>query len=395
MKPFKRKPVVLLCIVAIAISGLGFVLFSSKPKASGPDMAPAIKPALTVTTTQPARIDLPIKLSANGNITAWQEAIIGSESSGLRLTSVRVNIGDNVHEGQILAKFSSETIKADIAQARANLIEAKANAADASGNATRARTLQATGALSTQQINQYLTSEQTAQAKVEAAHAVLTAQEVRLTQTKLVAPDDGIISARTATVGAVTSAGTELFRMIRQGRLEWRAEVTASELGRLKTDTSVTVTAANDTILKGRVRMIAPTVDLQNRTALVYVDLQPSPDNTAPAKAGMFAKGEFDLGTSSALTVPQQSVVVRDGFSYVFRLKPDNRVTQVKVQTGRRLKDRIEVTDGLSSDTIVVVSGAGFLNDSDLVKIVASGATPPDKSGQVPVPATTAHAVVQ
>jgi len=259
-------------------------------------------------------------------------------------------------------------------------MEAEANAADAAGNAARARTLATTGAISTQQINQYLTTEQTAKAKVEAAKATLAAQQLRLTQTRLLAPDSGVISARTATVGAVVGAGTELFRMIRQGRLEWRAEVTSTELGRLPVGTPALVTAANGTELRGRVRMIAPTVDPQSRSALVYVDLPATPARIAPAKAGMFARGEFDLGASNALTVPQQSVVLRDGFSYVFLLNADQRVSQVKVQTGRRLGERVEVLDGIRPDALLIASGAGFLNDGDLVK-------------NVPAPAPTANAV--
>lgn len=374
MKSFKLKPVALSLLFAALLSVAIGALFSSGSNAADDNKSSPPKPALTVTTAQPSQISMPIRLSANGNIAAWQEAIIGSESGGLRLTEVRVNVGDVVRAGQVLATFAAEAVQADVAQARAGLIEAEANAADASGNAARARTLQATGALSTQQINQYLTTEQTAKAKVEAAKATLAAQQLRLKYTVLVAPDNGIISARAATVGAVTGAGTEMFRMIRQGRLEWRAEVTSSELGRLAPGTLATVLAANGTELKGKVRMIAPTVDLQNRSALVYVDLAPASAKSAPARAGMFAKGEFQLGESPALTVPQQSVVVRDGFSYVFRLNTDSRVSQVKVQTGRRLGDRVEVFDGIKPDALLVASGAGFLNDGDLVKNVPAAA---------------------
>jgi hypothetical protein len=162
--------------------------------------------------------------------------------------------------------------------------------------------------------------------------------------------------------------------MVRQGRLEWRAEVTAAELGRLRTGAPVLVTAANGTELKGRIRMFAPTINPQSRSALVYVDLLLQSDKTASAKAGMFAKGEFDLGTSDALTVPQQAVVVRDGFSYVFRVNADNRVSQIKVNTGRRLADRVELIDGIDPGTTLEVNGAGFLNDGDLVKVVPAGA---------------------
>lgn len=372
MKIFKFKPksIPFVAMLALALSAGTSVLLSAKSNAADGNKTTASKPALTVTTARPLQARLPIKLAANGNITAWQEAIVGSESSGLRLTEVRVNVGDTVRAGQVLAVFADESMQADVAQARASLMEMEANAADASGNAERARTLQATGAMSTQQINQYITTEQTAKAKVEAAKATLAAQQLRLKHTRLLAPDSGIISARSATVGSVVTAGNELFRMIRQGRLEWRAEVTSTELGRLQAGTTANVTAANGAVLKGRVRMIAPTVDPQSRTALVYVDLPVSPARSAPVKAGMFAKGEFDLGTSAALTVPQQSVVVRDGFSYVFRLNPDSRVSQIKVETGRRLADRVEVLGGIKPDAMLVVSGAGFLNDGDLVKNV-------------------------
>ena len=262
-----------------------------------------------MTTTQPQTTQLPITLSANGNITAWQEAVVGSESNGLRLSEVRVNVGDTVRAGQVLASFAAESVLADVAQTKANLAEAEANALDAAGNAERARSLQSTGALSTQQINQYETSAQTAKARADAARATLAVQQLRLKHTQVLAPDSGVISARNATVGAVVPSGTELFRLIRQGRLEWRAEVTSSELGRLPVGTAVTLTAANGAQVTGKVRTLAPTVDVQTRAALVYVDLPTG----AAVKAGMFAKGEFTLGMSGALTVPQQAVVVRDG----------------------------------------------------------------------------------
>lgn len=370
MKRFKKKTIVIAAIALVILAAVIIALMTGKSDAEKKKEDSAPKAALTVTTAQPSTARLPIKLSANGSITAWQEAIIGSESNGLQLTDVRVNVGDVVKRGQVLATFSSASTKADLAQARASVMEAEANAADAKNNAERARTLESTGALSTQQINQYLTTEQTAKARAEAAKAMLAVQEVRLAQTQVLASDNGIISARNATVGAVVGAGTELFRLIRQGRLEWRAEVTSAELGRLAIGTPALITAANGTQVKGKVRMIAPTVDAQNRSALVYVDLSPTAANVAPVRAGMFAGGTFELGTSNALTVPQQCIVIRDGFSYVFRLNADQRVTQLKVEPGRRLQDSVEIVTGITPDAVLIASGAGFLNDGDLVKVV-------------------------
>ena len=396
MNTMKRSTLVI-ALLALVIVIAAAVWLTRKPSGTsaehaaatqskdGKDGTPAPKPALTVTVAKPEATELTVTLAANGNVAAWQEAIVGSESNGLKLAEVRVNVGDVVKKGQVLAVFSPETVQADIAQSRASLAEARATAADAAGNAARARTLQATGALSQQQINQYQTTEQTAKARAEAAEAVLAAQQVRGRNTQVLAPDDGVISARTATVGSVVSAGTELFRLIRQGRLEWRAEVTSAELSRISVGTQVFVVSASGAQVRGKVRSIAPTVDPQTRAALVYVDLPNVLQNTG-IKAGMFARGDFELGRSSAPTVPQASVVPRDGFNNVFVLQPDNRVSQLKVQIGRRLNDRIEITSALPEGAQIVVQGAGFLNDGDLVRVVAASA-PAATAGQ---PATTA-----
>jgi len=363
------------------------------------------KPALTVTTTTPTETMLPVALAANGNLAAWQEAIIGAEASGLRISEVLVGIGDRVRRGQVLARFAAATLQAESSQARASLAEAEAAAAEAANNAARARTLQQTGAMSASQINQYITAEATARARVEAARAQLQQQQVRLSQSAVHAPDDGIISARTATVGAVVNNGAELFRLIRKGRLEWRAEVTSDELGRITPGTRAMITATSGARLEGRVRMIGPTVDPQTRIALVYVDVNPLPGPGAgSARAGMFARGEFDLGAQPALTVPQPAVVVREGFNYVFRVNPDNRVSQVKVQIGRIAEDRIQVLSGVTSGMRIVASGGGFLNDGDLVRVAdgpnsnsvpataAAGAAPAAAASAAAAPASAASA---
>jgi RND family efflux transporter MFP subunit len=364
MKRLQRTPAAL-AVATLAILATGAALTHG---AQADDKKSQARPSLTVTSTRPQQASLPQRLTANGNVAAWQEASISSESNGLRLAEVHANVGDVVKKGDVLAIFDADTVLAEVAQARAAVQEAEAMAAEAKANAGRARAIENSGALSAQQINQYVTAEQTANARIASARAALAATELRLKYAKVVAPDSGVISARAATVGAVAGPGTELFRMIRQGRLEWRAEVTAAELRHVKIGASANVKAADGSELTGKVRMVAPTIDPQTRLALVYVDLPPNTGKPASFKAGMFASGQFELGTSDAMTVPQQAVVVRDGFSYVFRLNGDNRVSQLKVQTGRRQDDRIEVLSGLTPDTVVVVGGAGFLNDGDLVR---------------------------
>jgi len=356
-----------LLAVAAAVTVV-LALWGVTSRAADPAPATAApRAALTVTTVQPQSAQLTVALAANGSVAAWQEASIGSEANGLRVAELHVAVGDRVQKGQLLASLAADTVQADVALARAALAEAQAVAQEAAANAERARSVRDTGALSAQQVGQYLSAEASSKARVESAKAQLDAQLLRLKHTQVHAPDSGTISARTATVGAVVGAGTELFRLIRQGRLEWRAEVTAAELSRIQPGTAVKVQAGGAQA-QGKVRTVAPTVDAQTRNGLVYVDLQPG----STFRPGMFARGEFALGASAGLTVPQSAVVVRDGFSYVYKVGSDSKVAQLKVQTGRVVAEQVEVLAGVQPQDRLVASGGSFLADGDTVKVVDS-----------------------
>ena len=412
MTPFDESPVMpffrrmslkfyaLAALLLVALAGAGFYALRSGGGAQAPGAdasraaatpvtgAPAAagngtaKAALTVSTVMVKPVDLALNFSANGGVYAWQEAGVGAEVQGLRVNDVRVDVGQSVQRGQVLATFSADGVLADMAVARAGVAEAQANALEAQANADRARSLQNSGALSNQQIQQMLTVEQSARARLESAKAALDAQQVRLQHTQVLAPDSGTIVQRNVAVGAVAGPG-DLFRLIRQGRLEWRAEVTSSELARVQPGAEVFVTAPGGAVARARVRMIGPTVDAQTRAGLVYVDLLGMREGEklalgAAFKPGMFAKGDFVFGNSSALTIPQQAVVVRDGFSYCFVVGADGRVAQRKISVGRRSSAQdggvVEVLSGLEPGAQVVAGGAGFLNDGDLVKVVQATA---------------------
>ena len=278
---------------------------------------PAAQPALAVTVIHPQQAQLPIRIAANGNIAAWQEASVGTQANGLMLSEVRANVGDSVRRGQVLAVFEAAPVAADYAHSRAALAEAEAALGEAAANGQRARDMQSSGALSAQQITQYLTAERMAQARLAAAQALAETQGLRLAQTRVLAPGDGVISARSATVGAVLPTGQELFRLIRRGRLEWRAEVPAPELVRLKPGQVATVTPVGGDPIRGTLRMVSPTVDTQTRNGLVYVDLP----SGSSARAGMFARGDIEIGTGSpTLTLPQGAVLLREGFHFGLRV---------------------------------------------------------------------------
>jgi RND family efflux transporter MFP subunit len=339
------------------------------PVESAANPSPA-RPALSVSMVVPQREEWPQTLAANGNVVAWQEAVIVPEISGYRITEVRAEVGDKVTKGQLLARIASDTVASELAEARATVAELEASATEAKGNAERARELREKGFYSAQLATQYQTSGQTAAARLDAARARQRAAEVKMSKTGVLAPDDGVISARAAVVGSLTQGGQELFRLIRGGRLEWRAEVPSAMLGRLRSGGRASLLGPGGERVAGTVRSVAPSVDPNTRNGLVYIDLPAD----SPVKAGMFARGEFELGHAPALTVPQSAVVLREGFAYVFRLEGESRVAQAKVQLGRRVGERVEIIDGLAADARIVATGAGFLADGDVVKVVGQPA---------------------
>ncbi|HYN54738.1 MAG TPA: efflux RND transporter periplasmic adaptor subunit, partial [Methylotenera sp.] len=309
----------------------------------------------------------------NGAVSAWQEAQVSAEIGGLRIKQVLVDVGSQVKRGQDLALLADETVLADLHKQQATVARDRSNLAEAKSNADRARQIKDSGALSTQQINQYVIAEETAQANLNLSLAELDNQQIRLRQTHVTAADDGVISSRSANLGNVVAVGGELFRLIRQGRIEWRGEVNAQQLALIKVGQKVNLTLPDNRQVTGTVRMKAPTVDVNTRNALVYVDLP-----KASAEPGMYAQGTINIGTKPALAVPQTALVLRDGRSYLYEVQTAtntanaliHRVIQRSVTTGRREGDLVEISEGITEDAQLVVTGGAFLNDGDLVKVV-------------------------
>lgn len=323
------------------------------------------KAALTVTLVTPATAVWAEQIAASGSVTAWQESIIGAEVGALKLDEVLVNVGDAVRQGQVLARFNAETTRATLAQVEASVAMAEANLALARDQADRARRLDGTGTVSRETLLQQEAAEKTSAAQLASAQAQLAAQRLNLQHTQVLAPDDGLISARSATVGAVLGGGAELFRMIRQGRLEWRAEVPVDRLASVAPGQEVTLRPAGHPSVNGRVRQVAPKVDAGTGSGTVYVDLA----EPGTLKAGMYAAGDIRLSESPALHIPESALVYRDGYTYVMKVDANRQVHRLKVTTGRRQGTTVEILQGVTATDQVVASGGSFLNEGDTVLV--------------------------
>jgi RND family efflux transporter MFP subunit len=336
-----------------------FLLSGNIPEKSATTQSHA---ALTVTVATPQHVTWSDNLAAQGVIAPWEEASIGTQIGSYQLIDVRVNVGDQVRHGQILARLNPALLHAEEAQLLARHEQAVAND-------RRARGLQAAGAISDQEVLQFATEART-------AAALLAGKRLELRYTAILAPDDGVISARTATLGAVVPAGQELFRMIRKNRLEWRGELTASQLNDVARGQRIALRLPDGSGANAVVRQTAPALDSQSRLTIVYADVVPG----SRARAGMYAAGEIAIGESAALVIPAECVVIRDGRSYVMMI-PIGRATSTvelrAVTTGRRNGELIEILKGLVGSERLVRRGAAFLNDGDVVSLADAGKSRP------------------
>ncbi|MBI1906005.1 MAG: efflux RND transporter periplasmic adaptor subunit [Rhodocyclales bacterium] len=354
--------------IAAALVGAGAYHFTRQPASAAIAPPKVARAALAVSVATIEHAGWPRQISASGSVAPWQEAVIAAETGGLRIVKVAADVGDVVKRGQTLVELAGDSVAASEAQQRARVDQARAALAEARSNADRARKVSGTGALSAQVVQQYLVAEQSAEANLAAAQAALKSEQIRLGQTRIVAPDDGIISRRGATLGSVVQTGSELFGMVRQGRLEWRAELSAEQLAAVAPGQGAQLRLADGSSVSGTVRMIAPTLNADSRKALVYVDL---PAGSA-ARAGMFASGEILTGAAPATVLPAAAVIMRDGHSYVFEVNAEGAVVQHRVETGRRRGAQVELLTALAPEARIVASGGAFLNDGDVVRIEAA-----------------------
>jgi len=372
-----RQPVAVLLAVAMAAAAAGYFLAPSlvdgAPPSTGSDTgATAASASLTVTVAAARETAWPLAIEASGAIAPWQEAIIGSPLGGLPVVSLEADVGDRVARGQILARLESDTLRAEEAELLAGVAEARANLAEAEANRDRAVAMGRTKALSEQEILQAQTRARTASARLASAEARLASKRVQLRHTEIRAPDEGVISSRHGTLGTVAGSGQELFRLIRQNRLEWRGELNAAQVGQVSVGQAVNLRLPDGGEARGKVRQIAPAMDGESRLASLYVDLEPG----SSARAGMYVDARIALAETAALVVPARAIVISDGHSYVFLVEEGGtlaRVARQRVAVGRRQGDQVEVLAGLTPGQRVAVDGAGFLADRDLVRIAADG----------------------
>jgi RND family efflux transporter MFP subunit len=358
----------------------------------------------TVTTVRSQSIPVRQTIETNGTVEAFDLLSVSPRASGLQIRSVNVREGDRVNAGQVLAVLDDSVLRSQIDQARAQVssaiatvqqrsaeaAQAEASLAEARENLERYNSLFNQGAVSAETLTErrtaVATAEQTvgaqqaaiasAEASVRSAEAEVNRLETQLDQTLVVAPSDGVIAERVATVGDVASAGTPLFKIISGDQLELAVKVPQTQIAQIEPGTPVQISSSADANLQlqGFVRSIDPTVDTQTRESTVNVGL-PGSDRIRP---GMFLQAAIVTGTRQGVAVPAAAVLPQSSGGFVvYQLDADGTVSAQSVETGEQIPaegDRpaqIEIVSGLQADVSVVLEGASYVQDGDLVKVVS------------------------
>ncbi len=364
MRPFSKLPARLRGVVSLSALVLSSVLLSAT--AAGQDAAFSGDASLTVNAGKVETSAFTRYLSLNGTVNAWQDVIIAPEVGGYRVEEVLVDVGDYVQAGQELVRLSTAILQTEFAAREAALKQRKAQAENARLAFERAQAVAARDLLSPADLDRLNSETLTAAAAVDAAQADFDAARMRLQFAKVTAPDAGLITSRNVTVGQLAQAGNEMLRLLRQNRVEWRGEVPEASLPSLQVGQSVMVTSVDGREHEGTIRVVSPTVDPITHNGLVYVDIE----GDSALRPGMFARGRIEFGQSDALLVPMASVVSSDGYYYVFIVQSDRTVRRQMIQTGTIQGDNIEVLGGIEPGANIVMTGAGFLKDGDLVNVV-------------------------
>jgi RND family efflux transporter MFP subunit len=349
----------------LAVLALTAIVLAGCSKADKTPAEPQASQTVTVQTVGVA--NLPRRITASGDIVAWNEVIVGAETGGLTAVRVLVDEGAWVRQGQPMVQMNDDLLRAQLRQQEASAAAARATVAQMDAALGRARELNSRGYLSKAGLDTATANQATAAAQLAAAEAGLSEVRTRLSQATVRAPVAGLVASRKVVQGQIVAPGTELFRIVRDGRLELNAEVPETQLAQVRAGMPATVASDQLGEVPGRVRIITSQVDPQSRVGVARIALS-TPGGFRP---GMFARGVINVGDQPAITTPTVAVVYRDNKAGVFVIDAQSVVRFRPVVVGSRTSERVEVAEGLKAGERIVVQGAGFLADGDRVRVVA------------------------
>ncbi len=373
-----------------------FVMVSVSGMALAAEAKPEVAqhlPAIVVTKSVQKR--LTARILATGTIRPVNEVLVQPQVEGLSIRTLKVDAGDHVEAGAVLATLNDDALllsrsqlaatrakaEAALAQIRAQLAEAQSNADEARRQSDRAASLAAKGTISTAQADQLKAASTGAEARVRSATQGIAVGEadikvvqsqmadidLRLARTSITAPVSGMISLRNAKVGAIASgAGQPLFTIIQDGALELVADVSESDILPLKPGQKAMIALAGSTEqVSGSVRVVSPTIDPTTRLGTVHVAI----NDDSKARSGMYGSAAITVDEADGVALPMTAITTGDGSSTVRKVEKDI-VRLVTVRTGIQDGNMIEIVSGLAVGEDVVARAGAYVRDGDHIQPV-------------------------
>ena len=335
------------------------------------------------------------QLFVSGTLVAREEAMVGPQIDGLRITEVLAEDGDHVEKGRVLARLDRSQLNAlqaesDAALARADAAIAQAQNAiaqfaasdtQAQADYQRGKRLDA-GVMSQAALDQRASVARSSEAQLAGARSALAVADadkrsqeaqrreldVRVARTEVRAPVAGIVSRRTARLGALANSGADaLFRIIEDGAIDLDAEAPDNVLARTRLGMKAAVDVAGAKV-GGSVRLISSEVDKATRLGQVRIALEAAPE----ARIGSFATGVIDIAHRDGIGVPISAVTGQDGTWSVEVVGQGDRIERRGVETGLTAGDEIEIRSGLQPGETVVARAAAFLRAGDIIRPLAA-----------------------
>jgi HlyD family secretion protein len=350
-------------------------------------------PAIVVTAAE--QRNLIDRVIATGTIQAVEEVYVTPLVEGLSIRTLEADVGDRVAAEGTLATLNDDALllqksqteaslakaRAGLEQIKAQLVEAKANADEAVRARDRAQRLVKSGSQSQANADQAIATADAALARVNSAEQAVAVAEadinvaqsqiddidLRLARTVVKSPVAGVVSARTAKIGAIASgSASPLFTVIRDGAIELKADVSEDTILKLKPGLKAKVSLAGGAAtLTGTIRLVEPTLDPQSRLGRVYIGFD-EPDR---ARAGMFASADIVVEEKQGIVLPLSAITTADGKT-VARKVENGVVRLVPVETGIQDGQGIEIVSGLAAGDEVVAKAGAYVRDGDRIKPV-------------------------
>ncbi|WP_163233027.1 efflux RND transporter periplasmic adaptor subunit [Caulobacter rhizosphaerae] len=353
MRPFPMTTrTVLAAMILIASTGL---TACGDKKDKPAEKAPAAAQARAVSVGSVETRPLGGGVEASGQLVSREEAAVGSELSGYRVARLYADEGDWVRAGQPLAQLDATLLRAQVDQQAALTAQAQAEAKRVAG-------LDGQGVLSQEQI-------ETRRYQAKAQEAALNELRTRVSRMTITAPVSGRILQRGVQPGQIAGGGTTpWFTIARDGLVELDAEVNEADLAGVRAGQPVQVSLPGGQSVSGVVRLVSPRVDSNSRLGRVRVRLPVRPD----LRPGGFGRATFGASGTSVTAIPESAIRYEADGLYVMTVDSANRAHQTPVKIGQKGGGWAQVVQGPQAGTRIVLGGASFVTDGDLIRPAAT-----------------------